>query len=107
MIIREWRGRAALTKAEDYPTHFRLVVLPELQKVAGFCGAHLAQRSVPDQIEFLVLTRWESMDAIRSFAGAEPERAVVESGAVAALTDFDGHVRHYDVLEEVFGPVQP
>jgi heme-degrading monooxygenase HmoA len=101
MIIREWRGRAAPGKAKDYPAHFRRTVLPELCGNAGFCGAHLSQRRTPEHIEFLVLTRWLSMEAIRAFAGADPERAVVEPGAVAALIDFDADVRHYEVLEDV------
>jgi heme-degrading monooxygenase HmoA len=101
MIIREWRGRAAPGKAEAYPAHFRRTVLPELRGNAGFCGAHLSQRRTSENIEFLVLTRWQSMEAIRAFAGADPERAVIEPGAVAALIDFDADVRHYEVLEDV------
>jgi len=106
VIIREWRGRAALAKAEDYPAHFRRTVLPELLGIDGFCGAHLSRRLLSDQIEFLVLTRWQSMDAIRAFAGEDVEHAVVEPGAVAALTDFDAHVRHYEVLEDVSAPTE-
>jgi heme-degrading monooxygenase HmoA len=104
MIIREWRGTAAPAKGEDYPAHFRKIVLPELREIAGFCGAHLAQRLTSDRIEFLVPTRWQSMEAIRSFAGSDLERAVVEPGAVAALIDFDADVRHYEVLEDVPAP---
>jgi len=47
-----------------------------------------------------VLTRWQSIEAIRSFAGAELDKAVVEPGAVAALTDFDDRVQHYEIIEE-------
>lgn len=101
MIIREWRGRAEPSRAQAYPNHFRTVVIPELQHVAGFLGAYLTQHRSDDLIEFVVLTRWRSLDAIRAFAGPNPERAVVEPGAVAALKSFDATVRHYDVLEEV------
>jgi heme-degrading monooxygenase HmoA len=101
MIIREWRGRAAPSKAEDYPAHFRQTVLPELRGNAGFCGVHLSRRRTPEHIEFLVLTRWQSIKVIRAFAGADPEQAVVEPGAVAALSDFDADVRHHEVLEDV------
>ena len=99
MVIREWRGRAQAGRADAYPAHFRERVLPELRRLAGFRGAELGWRATGDRVEFLVLTRWESMGAVRAFAGADAERAVVEPGAVAALTDFDERVRHYDVIE--------
>ena len=66
----------------------------------GFVGAHLSRRRLGDGIEFLVLTRWKSMDAIRAFAGSEIDNAVVEPGTVAALIDFDAKVQHYEVIEE-------
>ena len=67
----------------------------------GFLGAHLSQRSVNDKIEYLVLTRWDSMDVIRGFAGDDVDRAVVEPGAVAALIDLDERVQHYEVIENI------
>jgi heme-degrading monooxygenase HmoA len=104
MIIREWRGRASAPRADAYPRHFREVVVPELRNVRGFRGAQLSRRRIGERVEFLVLTRWQSMDAIRAFAGATVERAVVGPGAVAALEDFDAGVQHYEVLEEVSAP---
>ncbi len=104
MVIREWRGRAAPDKADDYPRHFRSSVLPELRGIAGFRGAYLSRRNTAGHVEFLVLTRWDSMNAIRAFAGSDAERAVVEPGGGAALADFDPHVRHYEVLADVSSP---
>lgn len=101
MVIREWRGRATPDKEEDYPRHFRSNVVPELRRIQGFRGAHLGRRRTAGQVEFLVLTRWESMHAVRAFAGDDAERAVVEPDAIAALLDFDPEVRHYEVLEDV------
>lgn len=101
MIIREWRGRANHLRGNAYPKHFRGVVLPELHRLKGFRGATLAQRKLDDRIEFVVLTRWDSLEAIRAFAGSDIERAVVEPGAAAALVEFDARVRHYEVTEEV------
>ena len=101
MIIREWRGRTDVTRADAYVSHFRNVVMPELQRVPGFLGAHLVRHTVGDVLEYVVLTRWESMDAIRAFAGPVPEKAVVEPGAVAALSSYDSTVRHYEMIEDV------
>jgi heme-degrading monooxygenase HmoA len=101
MIIREWRARASPTKAEAYPAHFRANVVPELLSLSGFVGAHLASRQIGGRIEFVVLTRWTSMAAIREFAGRDTDKAVVEPAAVAALIDYDSTVQHYEVLEDV------
>ena len=101
MIIREWRGRAAKSNAEAYPKHFRTKVVPELRQVPGFVGADLSQRPLDDKIEYLVLTKWQSMDVIRGFAGSDVGKAVVEPGAVAALVDFDDRVNHYEVVESL------
>lgn len=103
MIIREWRGRADVSNTQAYPRHFREHVAPELAAIPGFLGAELCGRTLGDKIEFVVTTRWRSMDAVRAFAGDRPERAVVESGAVAALTDFDDTVSHYDMIESIGG----
>ncbi len=100
MIIREWRARASLAQAEAYPSHFRTKVVPDLKLLPGFVGVHLSRRRLGDGIEFLVLTRWKSMDAIRAFAGSEIDNAVVEPGAAAALIDFHAKVQHYEVTEE-------
>ena len=95
MIIREWRARARPSLAQVYREHFRAKVIPVLSQVAGFRGAYLSQRRQGEYVEFLVLTRWESMHAIRAFAGADVEKAVVEPAAEAALASFGAHVRHY------------
>jgi heme-degrading monooxygenase HmoA len=101
MIIREWRGRASPSNADAYPAHFRAHVLPELRRVPGFLGAELSRRQIGDKIEFLVLTRWQTIGAIQDFAGSEIAKAVVEPGAIAALLDYDRSVQHYEVIEDV------
>ena len=63
--------------------------------------ADLSRRQLDDKVEFLVLTRWQSKDSIRAFAGADPDKAIIEPGAVAALMEFDTTVQHYEVIEEV------
>jgi len=57
MIVRMWRGRAALSNPLAYSGHFRRRVLPELQRIEGFLGASLLRRDGGDAVEFLVLTR--------------------------------------------------
>jgi heme-degrading monooxygenase HmoA len=101
MIIRAWRGRAAPNNPQGYPKHFRDHVAPELTRLPGFVGASLGQRSTDGAIEFLVLTRWKSLEHIKQFAGADVASAVVEPAAAAELIDFDDTVQHYESLEEI------
>jgi heme-degrading monooxygenase HmoA len=50
--------------------------------------------------EVVVLTLWESMDAVRKFAGGKPDKAIVEPEARAVLTDFDDCVTHFEIVKE-------
>jgi heme-degrading monooxygenase HmoA len=101
MYIREWRGRAKQGDAARYPEYFRREVIRQLRQAPGFQGGYLSQREVGDQVEFLVLTRWKSMDAIREFTGSVAEHAVIDPGAMATLVAYDQAVRHYEVLEDL------
>jgi hypothetical protein len=97
-VLRMWKGRATAAKAGDYVQHASENVFPEIRSIPGHRGAYLLRRSVGNTIEFLVLTLWASMDAVRGFAGPEPEKAVVEPAARAALSDFDETATHYEVV---------
>jgi heme-degrading monooxygenase HmoA len=101
MFIREWRGRAKQADAARYPEYFLREVSRQLRQAPGFEGGTLSRREVGDQVEFLVLTRWKSMDAIRAFTGAVAEHAVIDPAAMATLVAYDHSVRHYEVLENL------
>lgn len=101
MIVRTWRGRAPLATSDRYAEHFRRSVLPALRAVEGFRGASLLRRLDGDEVEYLVLTRWTSMEVIRGFAGSDADQAVVEPAAVAALASYDRRVHHYEMIEDV------
>lgn len=97
-VLRLWKGRATAAKAGDYVRHISETVFPQIQSLPGHRGAYLLRRSVGNTIEFLVLTLWASMDAIRGFSGPEPGKAVVEPAARAVLSEFDETVTHYEVV---------
>ena len=103
MIIREWRCRARQSEAAKYPDYFRKQLIQELRAVPGFLGASLSQRPSGEFVEFLVHTRWDSMDAIRGFAGTNPDNAVIDTAAMALVATYDDKVRHYEVLEDLVG----
>jgi len=98
MVARIWKARAAAEQALRYRKHFLENVLPELRTKAGFREAKLLSSEQGRATEFVVLTFWDSMEAVRSFAGEDAEAAVVAPEAAALLEDYDRRVRHYAVL---------
>lgn len=101
-ILRMWKGQATREKAEQYVQHARKNVFPELRALEGHRGVCLLRRALNGAVEFVVLTLWDSMDAVRKFAGAQPEKAVVAPDARAMLSEFDELVSHYEVVEGNF-----
>lgn len=96
MIARVWRGWARVELADQYDTHYRTEVLQHLQDVPGFVSARLLRRHVGDEVEFVSLTFFDDLDAVRAFAGATYETAVVAQPARNVLSRFDETVAHYD-----------
>jgi heme-degrading monooxygenase HmoA len=101
MIGRIWHGWASPDKADAYEELLRTHVLPGIDRIPGYRGATVLRLDGGDEVEFVTLTFFESLDAIRVFAGEDYEAAVVPPDARALLTRFDERSRHYDV---VLGP---
>ena len=99
MISRHWRGLAQPNRAQDYVQHLRAETFPAVRKIPGFVDASLLSRSLGAGVEFLVVTRWESLDAIAKFAGSDPEAAVVPAKAAAMMIEYDHRARHFEVIE--------
>jgi heme-degrading monooxygenase HmoA len=93
-----WKGLALPEKANEYVKHLEMAVLPELRGIDGFQGVQLMRRDSSEGVEFIVLTFWESMDAIRKFAGEDAEVAVVASAAQAMFREYDPRVKHFEVV---------
>lgn len=98
-FLRMWKTRTTAEKVDEYVLHATETVFPALKSIEGHRGSFLLRRAGEnDHIEIVVLTLWESMDAIRRFAGDEPTKAVVEPAARKALSDFDDFVTHFEVV---------
>ncbi|HEX9332464.1 MAG TPA: antibiotic biosynthesis monooxygenase [Anaerolineales bacterium] len=98
MIARMWRGFAFPEKAEDYVKHLQMSVLPELRQIEGFQEVYLMRQDSSESVEFIVLTIWESMDAIHKFAGENAEIAVVASSAQPLFREYDSTVKHFEIV---------
>jgi heme-degrading monooxygenase HmoA len=88
-VLRLWKGRSTVERASEYVHHATEKVFPALRVIDGHRGAYLLRHMVDGAIEFVVLTLWDSMATVRRFAGAEPDKAVVEAEARAILASFD------------------
>ena len=98
MIVRMWRGSAIPEKADDYVKHLQMSVLPELRQIDGFQGVYLMRQDSSEEVEFVVLTLWESMAAIRKFSGENAEVAVVAPSAQSLFREYDSTVKHFEVV---------
>ncbi|HMC88965.1 MAG TPA: hypothetical protein VKI17_05435, partial [Gemmataceae bacterium] len=85
-------------KANDYVAHLQQTVLPELCRIEGYGGAYILRRDVQGGVEFAIMTLWESLDAIRKFAGHDAETAVIAPAARALLRSFNSTATHYEVV---------
>ena len=99
MIARHWRGYAHADRVADYEAHLREATFPSLTRIEGFVDASILKRPAGNGVEFLVVTRWRSMDAIRQFAGTDVNAAVVPAEVEDMMIDYDRRVAHYEVVE--------
>jgi heme-degrading monooxygenase HmoA len=100
VISRHWRGLVRPDQARAYEKHLLEQTLPELKEIPGFVDVALHRRRVEDGVEFLVVTRWESMEAISRFAGSDTEAAVVPDEVDAMMVEYDRRVKHFEVVEK-------
>ncbi len=98
MIYRQWRGLCKPEYAEAYLEHLQNVTFPAIRKISGFSSASILRRRTGQGIEFLIVTQWSSIEAIREFAGTETETAVVPPSVQSMLVEYDQVVRHYEVV---------
>jgi len=97
MIARHWRGWTTLLNADAYEHLLRSKVLPELKTIAGYRGGYILRNDGAEESEFLVINFFDSLDAVRKFAGANYNAPVFEPEAKALLSRFEPLASHYDV----------
>ena len=98
MITRLWHGWTTRANADPYEQLLRTEVLPGIHRIGGYRGAHLLRRETGDEVEFVTLTYFENLNAVRAFAGADYEVAVVPPEARTLLSHFDQRSTHYETI---------
>jgi heme-degrading monooxygenase HmoA len=98
MIARIWRGRTRVEKAQEYLDFLERKGLSGYRATEGNCGVQILLRKDAEVAEFLLISFWESLDAIRRFAGSEPEKAVYYPEDDAFLLEKEPTVSHYALV---------
>src|ERR1700738_2541875 len=105
MIARMWRGWAASPAAADlYEEFLRSTFLPAAYSIPGFKGASVLRRTVGNEIEFTTITRFDSVQAIKAFAGEDYEAAHVAPRARELLVRFEPRCVHSELVIETSRP---
>ena len=99
MIERHWRGTTSHENSDSYIRHLVDQTFPQLAAINGFKKASILKRTTVRGIEFLVITEWESVDAIKNFAGENMDPAVVPELVREIMIEFDEKVEHYEVIK--------
>jgi heme-degrading monooxygenase HmoA len=97
MIARIWSGAVRSEDADAYAAYIGETGLAGYVATPGNRGAWLLRREVGERTEFVAFTLWESLDAIRAFAGDDVEAAVYYSEDDRYLVERDAKVKHYEV----------
>jgi heme-degrading monooxygenase HmoA len=99
VIARLWRGWTKTAEdADAYEELLRTKILPELSNIDGHEGAYVLRGNVEGDVEFVVLTLFDSMTAVRAFAGEDSDVANVSPEARNLLSDFEEKVAHYETV---------
>jgi len=97
MIARLWRGWTRSENADAYEKLLRDRVFPGLQKIKGYRGGYVFRQTTERDVEFVVLNLFESLEAVREFAGPEYTVPVYEHEAKQLLSKVEPVARHYEV----------
>jgi heme-degrading monooxygenase HmoA len=104
MIARIWRGAVRREDGDAYASYMQSTGIAGYKGTPGNRAALMLRRDVGDRCEFVMVTLWDSMEAVTAFAGAEPERAVFYPEDDRYLVERDLTVEHYEVDTAVLDP---
>lgn len=102
MVSRLWYGWTTYDNAAAYQSLLETDILPGIasRHINGYRGAHLLRRDLEGEVEFVTILWFDTVDAVRAFAGKDYETAVVPARGRLLLSRFDARSSHYQTLLE-------
>jgi antibiotic biosynthesis monooxygenase (ABM) superfamily enzyme len=103
MISRIWHGWTKPENADAYEKLLKEEIFTGIQslEIPGYRGIQLFRRDLGDEVEFVTLMVFDSIEAVRAFAGEDYEVAVVPPKAQKLLSRFDARSQHYEVRADL------
>lgn len=101
MIVRTWKGAVAAADGDAYLAYMRETGLLGYTQTPGNRGAWMLRRDLEDRCEYLMVSAWDSFEAIKGFAGEDYETAVFYPEDERFLIEREMTTTHYQVVEEL------
>jgi len=98
MIARLWHGSTKPEHADSYESMLKPELLPGLSQVPGFRGSYLLRRPKGDEVDFITIILWESLEALKAFAGPDYEVSIIPEERRRYLSRHDDRAAHYEVV---------
>lgn len=98
MIIRIWQGKTRAAQSDEYFDYLKKTGIRDTSQTEGNRGVYVSKRIEGDISEFLFITLWDSIEAIKKFAGRDVEKAVYYPEDARYLLALEPRVKHFEVL---------
>ena len=97
MVARHWRGWTKSEDADGYEEFLKQKILPGLAGIEGYRGGYVLRKDDSPECEFVVVNLFDSLDAVKRFAGPDYTTPVFESEAKLLLNRIEPFATHYEV----------
>ena len=103
MISRIWHGWTTFENADTYENLLKTEIFPKIasKNVSGFRGIQLLRRQLSDEIEFVTIMQFDSLEAVKEFAGEDYKKSYVPDKAKIVLSRHDERSQHYEIRENL------
>jgi heme-degrading monooxygenase HmoA len=103
MISRIWHGWTTIENADIYEHLLKTDIFPAIaaKNVSGYRGIQLLRRQLDDEVEFITIMQFDSIEAVKQFAGEDYEKSYVPEKARKVLSRHDERSQHYEIKESI------
>src|SRR5579872_4305158 len=97
MIARMWHGYTKPENADAYEAKLKPEMLPGIGKVPGYRGGYVLRRAMENEVEFVTIMIWDSIEALKAVAGSNYTASIVPEDRLKYLSRHDSHSVHYEI----------